>query len=381
VLNNGPRREPEPAATSTSSKGSPSRCRSWSTYRARVSPNSGLTSGEVRKSPPFSERRLPVEKYPSSGSYSASSMNSLNGIGPVVSIWCRIRRLSVIRFGKMKFGVFIFPMETAIRPDDLAREVEARGFHSLWFPEHSHIPASRATPWGGQVGAPPLPDHYWRSHEAFIALSHAAAVTSNLRLGTGVSLVAQRDPIWTAKEVASLDALSGGRLIFGVGYGWNKEEMAQHGVDYAERRALLREKVLLMKALWTEDEAAFEGEMVSLEPSWAWPKPAQRPHPPIIMGAAAGPRTVADMVEFCDGWMPLATRMDIVGEVGRVREAVADAGRDPGSFEVIAYGARPDDIDKLIEAGIDHTTFNLRPLPPAETIPYLDRLAGALGLT
>jgi len=281
----------------------------------------------------------------------------------------------------MKFGVFIFPMETAIRPDHLAREVEARGFHSLWFPEHSHIPASRVTPWGGQVGAPPLPDHYWRSHDAFIALSHAAAVTSNLRLGTGVSLVAQRDPIWTAKEVASLDALSGGRLIFGIGYGWNKEEMAQHGVAYAERRALLREKVLLMKALWTEDEAAFEGEMLNLEPSWAWPKPAQLPHPPIIMGAAAGPRTVADMVEFCDGWMPLATRMDIVGEVGRVREAVADAGRDPGSFEIIAYGARPEDVAKLIEAGIDHTTFNLRPLPPAETIPYLDRLAGALGLT
>ncbi len=281
----------------------------------------------------------------------------------------------------MKFGVFIFPMESAIRPDHLAKEVEARGFHSLWFPEHSHIPSSRVTPWGGQEGAPPLPDHYWRSHDAFVALSYAAAVTSNLRVGTGVSLVAQRDPIWTAKEVASLDALSGGRLIFGIGYGWNKEEMAQHGVDYAERRVLLREKMLLMKALWTEGEAAFKGELVNLEPSWAWPKPAQRPHPPIIMGAAAGPRTVADMVEFCDGWMPLATRMDIVGEVGRVREAVADAGRDPDSFEIIAYGARPDDVDKLIAAGVDHITFNLRPLPPAETIPYLDRLAGALGLT
>ncbi|MGH8871734.1 MAG: TIGR03619 family F420-dependent LLM class oxidoreductase, partial [Acidimicrobiia bacterium] len=233
----------------------------------------------------------------------------------------------------MKFGVFFFPMDTAIRPDHLAEEVESRGFDSLWFPEHSHIPLSRVTPWGGQTGAAPLPEHYWRSHDAFVALAYAAAVTSTLRLGTGVTLVAQRDPIWTAKEVASLDALSGGRLILGIGYGWNKEEMAQHGVEYSRRRALLREKVLLMKALWTEEEAAFEGELVQLEPSWAWPKPAQKPHPSIIMGAAAGPRTIADMVEFCDGWMPLATRMDIVGEVGRVREAVADAGRDPAAFQ------------------------------------------------
>jgi probable F420-dependent oxidoreductase len=281
----------------------------------------------------------------------------------------------------MKFGVFMFPTDTAIRPDDLAREVEARGLDSLWFPEHSHIPSSRLTPWGGQEGAPPLPEQYWRSYDAFVALAYAAAATRTLRLGTGVTLVAQRDPIWTAKEVASLDALSGGRLILGIGFGWNKEEMAQHGVAYHRRRELLREKMLLMKTLWTEDEASFDGELVQLEPSWAWPKPTQRPHPAIIMGAAAGPRTVADMVEFCDGWMPLATRMDIVGEVGRVREAVAAAGRDPSIFQIIAYGVRPDDIEKLAEAGVDHIVFNLRPLPADETIPYLDHLAGKLGLT
>jgi probable F420-dependent oxidoreductase len=281
----------------------------------------------------------------------------------------------------MKFGVFMFPTAEAIRPDHLAREVEARGFDSLWFPEHSHIPSSRVTPWGGVEGAPPLPDQYWRSHDAFIALAYAAAVTTTLRLGTGVTLIAQRDPIWTAKEVASLDSLSGGRVILGVGYGWNKEEMAQHGVAYSQRRQLLREKVLLMKALWTEDEASFKGELVGLEPSWAWPKPAQRPQPPIIMGAAAGPKTIADMVEFCDGWMPLATRMDIVGEVGRVREAMAGAGRDPASFEIIAYGAKPEHVDMLTEAGVDHTIFNLRPLGPAETVGYLDRLAGGLPLT
>jgi probable F420-dependent oxidoreductase len=195
-----------------------------------------------------------------------------------------------------------------------------------------------------------------------------------------VTLVAQRDPIWTAKEVASLDALSGGRLILGIGYGWNREEMAQHGVSYPRRRELLREKVLLMKALWTEDEASFKGELVALEPSWAWPKPTQKPHPPIVMGAAAGPRTIADMVEFCDGWMPLATRMDIVGEVGRVREAVGAAGRDPATFQVIAYGARPDTVGSLMDAGVDHIIFNLRPLGTTETVDYLDRLAAELGL-
>jgi probable F420-dependent oxidoreductase len=272
----------------------------------------------------------------------------------------------------------MFPTDTAIRPDHLAREVEARGFDSLWLPEHSHIPSSRVTPWGGVEGAPPLPDHYWRSHDAFVALAYAAAATTTLRLGTGVTLIAQRDPIWTAKEVASLDVLSGGRLVLGIGYGWNREEMAHHGVEYSQRRSLLREKVMVMKALWTEDEASFHGDLLRLEPSWSWPKPEQKPHPPIIMGAAAGPRTLADIIEFCDGWMPLATRMDIVGEVGKVRQAVADAGRDPTSFQIIASGARVDDVQSLIDAGIDQTIFNLRPLPADETIPYLDRLAGVV---
>jgi len=275
----------------------------------------------------------------------------------------------------------MFPTDTAIRPDHLAREVESRGFESLWFPEHSHIPSARTTPWGGVKDAPPLPEHYWRSHDAFVALSYAASATSNLLLGTGVSLVAQRDPIWTAKEVASLDALSGGRLLFGVGYGWNREEMAQHGAPYSQRRALLREKILLMKTLWTEEEASFQGELMSLEPSWAWPKPAQRPHPPILMGAAAGPRTIADMVEFCDGWLPMATRMDVAGEVRRVREAVAAAGRDPARFEITAYGAKPDDVETLADAGVDRVVFNVRSLGPEKTLGHLDRLAALLPLT
>ena len=280
----------------------------------------------------------------------------------------------------MKYGVFIFPTDTAIRPDVLAKEVEDRGFDSLWIPEHSHIPTSRETPWGGQKDAPPLPEMYWRSLDQMVSLSHAAAATTTLKLGTGITLLAQRDPIWTAKEVATLDFLSGGRMIFGVGYGWNKEEMAAHGTPYLERRDLMRDKIKIMKALWTEEEASYEGEHLSLESSWAWPKPVQDPHPPIIMGAAAGPKTLADMVDYCDGWIPLATRHDIGGEVARVRSAVADAGRDPEAFEVTAYSAKPHMIDSLAEAGVDRAVFSLPPLGEDVVIPKLDEWASALEL-
>lgn len=278
----------------------------------------------------------------------------------------------------MKYGVFIFPTDTSIRPDVLAREVESRGFESLWFPEHSHIPTSRETPWGGREEAPPLPDHYWHTYDQFVALAYAASATSTLKLGTGITLMAQRDPIWTAKEVASLDHLSGGRLIFGVGYGWNKEEMAGHGVGYGQRRAVMREKILMMKALWTQDEASYRGDLMTLEPSWAWPKPAQRPHPPIVMGAAAGPRTLGDIVEYCDGWIPLATRHDIVGQVERVREAVASAGRDPDAFEITAHGAKLDVLEMLADAGVDRALFTLPPRGADVVIPKLDSWAQSL---
>jgi len=280
----------------------------------------------------------------------------------------------------MEFGVFMFATDTAIRPDRLAQEVEARGFESLWFPEHSHIPVSRKTPWGGQEGAPPLPEHYWHSLDQFGALTSAAAATNKLKLGTGITLVAQRDPIWTAKEVATLDHLSVGRVLFGIGYGWNKEEMAQHGTAYATRRELLREKILMMKSLWADDMSSFQGEFVSLEPSWAWPKPIQRPHPPIIMGADAGPRTIKDMVDFCDGWMPLATRMNVVDRAVAVRQALEDAGRDPASFEITAYAAKLEAVDLLVEAGVDRAVFSVPPAGAEVIIPKLDELAAALGL-
>lgn len=269
----------------------------------------------------------------------------------------------------------MFPTDTAIRPDRLAKEAEDRGFESVWFPEHSHIPTSRATPWGGVEGAPPLPDMYWHTYDQFVAVGYAAAATSTIKLGTGITLMAQRDPIWTAKEVATVDQLSEGRLLFGIGYGWNKEEMAHHGVAYGDRRALLREKVLMMQALWTQEEAEFEGEHMRLEPSWAWPKPAQQPHPPIYMGAGIGPKTLDDIVEFCDGWIPLATRHDIDDQVKRVRDAVAGGGRDPDSFNITAYGTKSDRIDALREAGVDRAVFTIPPLEEPDVISRLDKLA------
>jgi probable F420-dependent oxidoreductase len=266
----------------------------------------------------------------------------------------------------MHIGIQIFATDQTIQPVELARAAEDLGFESVWLPEHSHIPVSRRTPWGGMKDAPPLPEHYWRSHEVFTAFGAMAAVTSSLRLGTGITLVAQRDPIWTAKQVATLDSLSNGRLLFGIGYGWNKEEMGHHGTPYLRRRAMLREHVLAMKALWTEEEAAFDGEHVSFEPSWAWPKPVQHPHPPILMGGAAGPKTIADMVEFCDGWMPIATRHDLLGKIEEVRRALRDAGRDADAFDFSVFGAPKTDeaLETLAAAGVKRAIFSMPSVEP-----------------
>jgi probable F420-dependent oxidoreductase len=276
----------------------------------------------------------------------------------------------------MKFGIAFFATDTSLDPISMARECEARGFESLWLPEHSHIPVSRETPWGGTPDAPPLPEHYWRTFDTVVALAAAAAVTTELRLATGITLLAQRDPIWTAKEVASLDVLSGGRFTLGVGYGWNKEELRSHGVKYSERRALVREKLLTMKALWTEDEASYEGEHVKLEPSWAWPKPVQKPHPPIVLGGALGPRTIADIVELCDGWMPLG-RYEIADSTAEIREALTDAGRDPDAFELTYFGAKPDEalVTKLAEHGFRRVLLSVPSKSPEQVIETLDELA------
>ena len=276
----------------------------------------------------------------------------------------------------MHIGVEIFPTDQTIGAVELAREVEARGFESLWFPEHSHIPTRRATPWGGREGAAPLPEFYWRTFDPFVALGACAAVTTTLKLATGICLVAQRDPIHTAKEVASVDALSNGRFLFGVGYGWNKEEMAQHGTEYTERRAILRENILAMKELWANDEASFDGEYVTIEPSWSWPKPAQRPGPPVILGGDAGPKTAAHIAEFCDGWMPIGGR-HALDKWDEVRAACDRIGRDPDTVELGVFGAPPDEVKLLDLAakGARRAVFGLPQGPRDEVLAALDAMA------
>ncbi|MFZ0493621.1 MAG: LLM class F420-dependent oxidoreductase [Acidimicrobiia bacterium] len=279
----------------------------------------------------------------------------------------------------MQFGISMFPTDQAIPPADLAREVEARGFESLWFPEHSHIPVSRRTPWGGVKNAKPLPEYYSRTLDQFVALAAAAAVTTTLKLGTGITLVPQRDPIWLAKQVASVDVISGGRALFGIGYGWNREEMADHGVAYLQRRAILRENVLAMKELWTKDVASFEGEHVAFEPSWAWPKPVQRPHPPIILGGALGPRTIADIVEFCDGWMPIAGRHDLFSNIEKLRAAARDAGREDIELSVSGARIEPVELEWYAEVGVSRVVISIPPRTADDVFPRLDRLAELVG--
>ncbi|MGA9598550.1 MAG: TIGR03619 family F420-dependent LLM class oxidoreductase [Acidimicrobiia bacterium] len=277
----------------------------------------------------------------------------------------------------MQFGVTIFPTDKTLDPASVARATEERGFESLWFPEHSVIPSSRATPWGGVDDAPPLPEWYWRTYDQFVALMAAAAATTTLKIASGITLVAQHDPIWLAKQVASVDVLSQGRLIFGIGYGWNKEEMAQHGVRYQERRALLREKILMMKELWTSDDASYAGELLHLDPSWAWPKPLQKPHPPIILGGAAGPKTRAHIVEFCDGWMPLYGRHSVVDMIAALNQTALDAGRDPATIEIGVFNAPRDkeELAALAAAGVGRAVFNLPPVEPDVVIAKLDKYA------
>ncbi len=279
----------------------------------------------------------------------------------------------------MEIGVIIFPTDKSIQPIEIAKEAEARGFESLWFPEHSHIPSSRETPWGGIKDMPPLPEEYWRTHDQFVALSACAAVTEKLIIGTGITLVAQRDPIWLAKEVASLDMISGGRLEFGIGYGWNVEEFRNHKVDFKKRRDMLREYVLLMKEIWTKDEASFTGKYVDFEKSWAWPKPVQKPHPPIVMGGAAGPKTAAHIAEFCDGWMPLGGLYDLEGGWSRIQTACQKIGRDPASIALGIFFAMPpegpDALKPLRDMGVARVILPLPSAPASEVLPILDSYA------
>ena len=278
----------------------------------------------------------------------------------------------------MDLGVMIFPTEFVPRPARLAREAEDRGLESLWFPEHTHIPTSRRTPW---PGGEPLPDFYKQSLDPFTALGSAAAVTSTLRLGTGICLVAQRDPIVLAKEVATIDLVSDGRFVFGIGLGWNIDEMEQHGVDPSRRRKLVREKVEAMKALWTQEEASYDGEFVNFSSSWSWPKPVQQPHPPVLMGAAASPTSFRQVVAYCDGWMPIHGRYDVVAKVGELRETAEAAGRDPDSISLGVFGAPPraSTIERYRDAGFTRAVLGLPQSGESEILGTLDEVAKLVG--
>src|SRR5881227_2585695 len=239
----------------------------------------------------------------------------------------------------MDFGVVMFSTAYAIAPDELARALEERRFESLWIPEHTHIPASRRSPW---PGGPNLPQEYWSSYDPFLALQAAAAATRRLKLGTGICLVVERDPITTAKEVATLDRLSNGRFLFGIGGGWNAEEMENHGTPFKARWKILRERVLAMKTIWTQKEPEFHGEFVRFDKIWADPKPVQQPHPPIIMGGD-GPTTFDRVAEYGDGWMPiLRPHTNPVARIPELHARLKEAGRDPSSAPVGIFFAPPD---------------------------------------
>ena len=240
----------------------------------------------------------------------------------------------------MQVGLFTFSTDRDMSPARLAREAEARDFAHLMFTEHSHIPTSRSTPYPEIYGGGVLPDFYKRTYDPFVACSFAAAATTTIEVGTAVCLLALRDPIHTAKEVASIDRLSGGRFVFGVGFGWNADEFVSHSASFGERHAVVEERVALMRSLWTEDEASFTGQHARLEPSWAWPKPVQNPHPPVLVGGN-GPRSMRHAARWGDGWYPtsFSAYPSVADAVSRYHALVEQAGRDPQHAEVgVAVG-------------------------------------------
>jgi probable F420-dependent oxidoreductase len=277
----------------------------------------------------------------------------------------------------MNFGVVMFPTDYSIAPGDLARALEERHFESVWFPEHTHIPTSRRSPW---PGGGELPKEYWSAYDPFLALTAAAMTTSRLRLGTGICLVVERDPIVTAKEVATLDRLSNGRVEFGIGGGWNAEEMENHGTRFPQRWRVLRERVLAMKEIWTKEEAEFHGEFVSFDPIRALPKPVQKPHPPVIMGGD-GEKTFDRVIEFADGWMPiLRPHTDPVAKIPELRRRAEKAGRDPKSISISIFFAKADKaaIESLAKAGVDRAILGLPSAGKDKILPLLDAYAAVM---
>ena len=268
----------------------------------------------------------------------------------------------------------MFATDVSMAVPELAVESEARGLTSLFLPEHTHIPVSRRTP--PPTGDAELAEEYRRTVDPFVVLAAAAALTDTIRLGTGICLVAQREPIVTAKAVATLDVVSRGRFDFGIGFGWNREEVADHGVDPATRRAVVREHVAAMRALWRDDVSSFDGEYVRFEPSWAWPKPVQPGGPPVLLGGAPGPTMFAHVAEYADGWLPIGGA-GIREALPALAAACETAGRDPVSVRVIPFGTVPNDskLEYYASLGINEVVLRLPTAPRDVVLPILDRYA------
>ena len=279
----------------------------------------------------------------------------------------------------MDFGACMFFTDYSMTPGELATALEERGFESVWAPEHSHIPTSRLSPY---PGGGELPKPYYDALDPFVSLTQAAAVTKRLKVGTGVCLVIQRDTIQTAKEVASLDLLSGGRFLFGVGGGWNAEEMADHGTAFKTRFKLMRERIEAMKAIWTKKDAEYHGEFVNFPPMFAWPKPVQKPHPPIIVGGAF-PKAAERAVRYGDGWIPLARgdlAQQLAEQFAEFRRMAKEAGRDPATLSLSGF-AVPDNADllrRMGDAGMSRAIFVLPSAKADKVLPALDHWAGVM---
>lgn len=273
----------------------------------------------------------------------------------------------------MKYGVMAFVTDQSIRPDDLARAAEERGFESLFFPEHTHIPSSTRTiaPSGRE-----LPDYYSRTLDLFSSLTAAAMATTKLKIGSGICLVIERDPIVLAKEISTLDLLSGGRFIFGIGGGWNAEEMGNHGATFKTRWQLLRERIEAMKQIWSQDEAEYHGKFVNFDPIRCWPKPLQKPHPPILLGARA-PWAFNRVVQYCDGWMPNSDLSELPNQIATLRKMAQEAGRDPNSISISIFGAPSDkaSLNQFAELGVERVMLRVPSGGADVVLPALDENA------
>lgn len=274
----------------------------------------------------------------------------------------------------MKLGITIFATDYAMRPDELAVACEERGFESVWFPEHTHIPTSLRTP-------PPfgtkIPRYLYHLHDLFVTLTAAAAVTRTIKIGSGICLVVEHDPILLAKQVASVDQLSHGRLLFGIGAGWNVEEMENHGMPFSRRWQVLRERIEAMKRIWTEEAAEYHGEFVNFDPIWSYPKPWQKPHPPIILGTLSA-KGFNRVVQYCDGWIPTGVKIeDLPAAIATLHDRARQAGRQPSEVPVSIFGAAPEEplLRRYQEMGIERAVFTVPSREREQLLPLLDTYA------